>query len=317
MTTPTAYYFRIAGLYVKIIFLPSQRNSVSLIPSFQPFACKEVADSDLFFQIDVDDNLRPVTKDQRSLIRDFDTGNGNIIVYQLTDGGYQYVIKDINGYSCALLITNKNFVHCHCALNGNYDMRSFGLNSVLMLAFAFAGASRSVLLIHASLVRHRGWGYPFIAKSGTGKSTQVSSWLRYIPDCDLMNDDNPIIRILDDGKPYIFGSPWSGKTPCYRNVMAPLGAVTRIDRDDKNWVERLNPVEAFTSFLPSCSSMKWDIDIYRKICDTVTRVVETVPIHTLHCLPDKEAAMVCNRAIARPEKVDVKKIESYERNLLQ
>lgn len=317
MTTPTAYYFRIAGLYVKIIFLPSQRNSVSLIPSFQPFACKEVADSDLFFQIDVDDNLRPVPKDQRSLIRDFDTGNGNIIVYQLTDGGYQYVIKDINGYSCALLITNKNFIHCHCALNGNYDMRSFGLNSVLMLAFAFAGASRSVLLIHASLVRHRGWGYPFIAKSGTGKSTQVSSWLRYIPDCDLMNDDNPIIRILDDGKPYIFGSPWSGKTPCYRNVMAPLGAVTRIDRADKNWVERLNPVEAFTSFLPSCSSMKWDIDIYRKICDTVTRVVETVPIYTLHCLPDKEAAMVCNRAIARPEKVDVKKIESYERNLLQ
>lgn len=317
MTTPTAYYFRIAGLYVKIIFLPSQRNSVSLIPSFQPFACKEVADSDLFFQIDVDDNLRPVPKDQRSLIRDFDTGNGNIIVYQLTDGGYQYVIKDINGYSCALLITNKNFVHCHCALNGNYDMRSFGLNSVLMLAFAFAGASRSVLLIHASLVRHRGWGYPFIAKSGTGKSTQVSSWLRYIPDCDLMNDDNPIIRILDDGKPYIFGSPWSGKTPCYRNVMAPLGAVTRIDRADKNWVERLNPVEAFTSFLPSCSSMKWDIDIYRKICDTVTQVVETVPIYTLHCLPDKEAAMVCNRAIARPEKVDVKKIENYERNLLQ
>lgn len=317
MTTPTAYYFRIAGLYVKIIFLPSQRNSVSLIPSFQPFACKEVADSDLFFQIDVDDNLRPVPKDQRSLIRDFDTGNGNIIVYQLTDGGYQYVIKDINGYSCALLITNKNFVHCHCALNGNYDMRSFGLNSVLMLAFAFAGASRSVLLIHASLVRHRGWGYPFIAKSGTGKSTQVSSWLRYIPDCDLMNDDNPILRILDDGKPYIFGSPWSGKTPCYRNVMAPLGAVTRIDRADRNWVERLNPVEAFTSFLPSCSSMKWDIDIYRKICDTVTRVVETVPIYTLHCLPDKEAAMVCNRAIARPEKVDVKKIESYERNLLQ
>ncbi|MFW5600361.1 MAG: hypothetical protein ACOCOC_03915 [Prevotella sp.] len=317
MTTPTAYYFRIAGLYVKIIFLPSQRNSVSLIPSFQPFACKEVADSDLFFQIDVDDNLRPVPKDQRSLIRDFDTGNGNIIVYQLTDGGYQYVIKDINGYSCALLITNKNFVHCHCALNGNYDKRSFGLNSVLMLAFAFAGASRSVLLIHASLVRHRGWGYPFIAKSGTGKSTQVSSWLRYIPDCDLMNDDNPILRILDDGKPYIFGSPWSGKTPCYRNVMAPLGAVTRIDRADKNWVERLNPVEAFTSFLPSCSSMKWDIDIYRKICDTVTRVVETVPIYTLHCLPDKEAAMVCNRAIARPEKVDVKKIESYERNLLQ
>ena len=299
MTTPTAYYFRIAGLYVKIIFLPSQRNSVSLIPSFQPFACKEVADSDLFFQIDVDDNLRPVPKDQRSLIRDFDTGNGNIIVYQLTDGGYQYVIKDINGYSCALLITNKNFVHCHCALNGNYDMRSFGLNSVLMLAFAFAGASRSVLLIHASLVRHRGWGYPFIAKSGTGKSTQVSSWLRYIPDCDLMNDDNPIIRILDDGKPYIFGSPWSGKTPCYRNIKAPLGGIALIKRAESNSLERLRPIDAFITLLPACSTMKWDERIYRCNGDTVTKMIETTPVYTLHCLPDRDSAVVASTGMKK------------------
>ncbi|MGI6223732.1 MAG: hypothetical protein ACOYJG_08990 [Prevotella sp.] len=299
MSRLTNHYFQIADLKVKITFQPSQRNSISLIPSFNVFACEPVVDNELFFQLDVDDDLRPIPKEQRSLIRDFDTGNGNIIVSQLNDGGYQYIIKDINGYSCALLISDKDFSHCRCALNGNYDMRAYGLNSVLMLAFAFAGAKKDVLLIHASVVRHRGWGYPFIAKSGTGKSTQVSSWLRYIPDCDLMNDDNPIIRILTDGKPYIYGSPWSGKTPCYRNVKAPLGAVTRIDRAKKNSVERLQPVEAFASFLPSCSSMKWDVDIYRKICDTVTRVVETTPIYTLHCLPDKQAAIICNKTIAR------------------
>ncbi len=58
-----------------------------------------------------------------------------------------------------------------------------------------------------------------------------------------MNDDNPIIRFID-GEPYIYGSPWSGKTPCYRNVKAKLGAITRIDRDSSNWVERLSPIEA-------------------------------------------------------------------------
>ena len=178
-------------------------------------------------------------------------------------------------------------------------MRAYRLNSALMLVFAFAGAREDVLLVHASVVRHRGWGYPFIAKSGTGKSTQVSSWLRFIPGCDLMNDDNPIIRILADGKPYIYGSPWSGKTPCYRDAKAPLGAVTRIDRASSNSVERLSPVEAFTSFLPSCSSMKWDVDIYDKICDTVIRVVETTPVYTLHCLPDEEAARLCHKTIAR------------------
>jgi hypothetical protein len=115
-------------------------------------------------------------------------------------------------------------------------------------------------------------------------------WLKHIEGCELLNDDNPIVRILDDGKPYIYGSPWSGKTPCYRNLVAHLGAVTRIERAPQNSIEKLAPVQAFASLLPACSSMKWDSKIYNNICDTVTRVIETTPIYTLHCLPDEEAA---------------------------
>ena len=198
-----------------------------------------------------------------------------------------------------MLQTNKNFDDCRCALNGNYNMRCFGLNNALMLIFAFAGSRMRTVLIHASLVRNGGKGYAFIAKSGTGKSTQVSNWLRYIPSCDLMNDDNPIIRILDDNKPYIYGGPWSGKTPCYRNVKAPLGAITRIDRAKENSVERLRPVEAFASLLPSCSSMKWDKDIFNNVCDIVTQIIETTGIFMLHCLPDKESAIICQREISK------------------
>ena len=167
-----------------------------------------------------------------------------------------------------------------------------------MLAFAFAGCRKEALLIHASLVRKDGWGYPFIAQSGTGKSTHVGLWLKHIPECDMMNDDNPIVRIVD-GKPYIYGGPWSGKTPCYRNVKAPLGAVTRIDRAPKNSIEKLSPVDAFISLLPACSSMKWDTEIYDNICSIVTRIVETTPIYTLHCLPDEEAARLSYATIRR------------------
>jgi hypothetical protein len=177
-------------------------------------------------------------------------------------------------------------------------MRCFGLNNALMLIFAFAGSQKQVLLVHASLVRKNGYGYAFIAKSGTGKSTQVSMWLRYIPGCDLMNDDNPIIRIIK-GKPYIYGGPWSGKTPCYRNVKAELGAITRIDRATENSIEKLPPIEAFASFLPSCSSMKWDIEIFNNICNTITKVIETTGIYTLHCLPNKEAAIICQKMISK------------------
>ena len=288
--------FLVAEHVVRIVFNDTRRNNMRLLSSFEPFRTEEQG-RDLFFQLTVDDSLIP-TRENRERIGKFDTGNGDTVVERLADGGYQYIIKDIAGNECCLVKTNKDFSQCYCALKGNYDMRRFGLNNALMLIFAFAGSYRQTLLVHASLVRHNGYGYAFIAKSGTGKSTQVSSWLRYIPDCDLMNDDNPIIRIID-GVPYIFGSPWSGKTPCYRQVKAPLGAVTRIDRAPGNSIEKLPPIEAFASFLPSCSSMKWDEDIFNAICDTVTKVVETTDIYTLHCLPDRDAAILCHKVISK------------------
>ena len=291
------YNFKIAELNIRIIFAESKKNSIKLLPSFAPF-CTEECDGELFFQLTVYDQLSTVPKEERKRIRNFDTGNGDTIVDKLENGGYQYIIKDITGADGCLLITNKDFSDCRCALNGNYNMRSFGLNNALMLIYAFAGAYKQTLLIHASLVRNNNFGYAFIAKSGTGKSTQVSMWLRHIEGSDLMNDDNPIIRNIDN-EFWIFGSPWSGKTPCYRNVKARLGAITRIDRATTNSVDKLPPIQAFASLLPSCSSMKWDSDIYNAVCDTITKIVETTGIYTLHCLPNKEAAEVCCKAISK------------------
>lgn len=284
---------------IRIEFLEDGRNDTRLLPSFAPFEIEGRHEEEtLFFQLTVDDTMRPEPKERRERIRKFDTGNGETVVDLVDDGGYQYIIKDINGAECCLLRSDKEFRRCRCALNGNYNMRSFGLNNALMLIFAFAGSRHDTLLIHASLVRQNGYGYAFIAKSGTGKSTHVSLWLRHLPGCDLMNDDNPIVRIID-GEAYIFGGPWSGKTPCYRNVKARLGAITRIDRAPANSIERLAPIEAFASFLPSCSSMKWDEDIFNRICNTVTKIIETTAIYTLHCLPNEEAAILCNKTISK------------------
>lgn len=288
----------IADWVVNINFVEeSDSFGPSLLPSFAPFEQKEDdVNHQHLFTLTVDNSIVPVPKDQRQRIRVFDTGNGDTVVDRLNDGGYQYVIRDIAGNDCALLITNAEFTDCRCAIVGNNNMLRFGLNNALMLVFAFAGSFHDTLLIHASLVRHEGYGYAFIAKSGTGKSTQVANWLRTIPNCDLMNDDNPIIRICD-GKPIIYGSPWSGKTPCYRRTSAPLGAVTRIDRAPENFVEQMKPIEAFGSFLPSCSAMKWEKSIYSRICDTVTAVITNTPIYTLHCTAEPESAKVCCKGI--------------------
>lgn len=291
------HHFCVADLPLTITFVGYEHGE-RLLPSFKPFrSAQEYADEQLFSLI-VDDHIRPVPKAERKRIRDFDTGNGVTIVDKLNDGGYQFIIRNINGANCCLLIADKEFRSCRCALNGNWLMRSFGLNNAIMLIYAFAGAYRGTVLMHASVVRQYGYGYAFIAKSGTGKSTQVSNWLKYLPDCDLMNDDNPVVRVIGN-ECFIYGSPWSGKTPCYRNIKAPLGAVTRIDRASANSVEQLEPIEAFASLLPSVSSMKWDETIYEKICHTLSKIIEHTGIYILHCLPDRNSAEICNKTIGR------------------
>jgi hypothetical protein len=288
-------HFRIAGLDIIIRFTDSSVNTMTLLPSFEPFRLKESAVEPLFI-LTVDDATRPVK--HKTLLKDFDTGNGHTLVYKLHEGGYQYIIRDLNGSNCCLLVCNEDFSDCRCALNGDWCMRTFGLNNALMLVFAFAGAAKGALLVHASTIRKGDYGYPFTAQSGTGKSTHTALWLKHIEGCELMNDDNPVIRI-EDGTPFIYGSPWSGKTPCYRNIRARLGAVTRIERAPQNSIEQLSAVQAFAALLPACSSMMWDADIYNHLCNAVTRIVETTPVYTLHCLPDKEAAEICHKTIAR------------------
>jgi len=294
-------YFVIGGHNVCISFVDTTVNSMKLLPAFAPFRADKKPEQ-LFFTLTVDDSLRP--RKDRNLVRKFDTGNGDTLVYQLSDGGYQYIIRDVFNRDCCLLIANKHFTDCACALNGDWTMRSFGLNDALMLIYAFAGSFCQTMLIHASTIMIKdadgqNWGFPFIAKSGTGKSTHSSLWMQHIEGAQLMNDDNPIIRIADDHSVYIYGSPWSGKTPCYRNIKAHLGAITRIDRAPQNSIEKLAPVQAFASLLPACSSMKWDEQIYSNLCDALTMIIETTPIYTMHCLPDKEAAELCHHTIAR------------------
>ena len=288
-------FFCIAEHTISINFCDLSDNNIGLLPSFGIFRCEAKESTALFFSLTVDDKLRP--EHDKKLIRNFDTGNGNTAVYVLPDGGYQYIIKDIYDRDCCLLICHNQFRECKCALNGDWTMRSFGLNNALMLAFAFAGAYQETLLIHASCIVSGEKGYPFTAKSGTGKSTHTSLWMKHIEGCELLNDDNPIIRVIN-GQAFIYGSPWSGKTPCYRNVKVRLGAIVNIERAKRNYIERLPVVQAFASLLPSCSSMKWDEELYGNQCQILSKVMEQTPVYTMHCLPDEEAAHVCHDAIA-------------------
>lgn len=293
--------YAIADLPLVVDFADDAQADSGLLPSFVPFRTARAAD-DCLLHFEVNGRLHP--DGHGRLLRSFDTGNGDIAVCTLPGGGYEFHVCNPAGETCSLLRAEQRFTRCQCRLRGNRQSRAFGLNNALMLAFAFAGSYQQCLLIHASCVAHQEpgqrdlTGYPFIAKSGTGKSTHSSLWMQHVEGCQLLNDDNPVVRIVG-GTPYIYGSPWSGKTPCYRNLRARLGAVTSIVRDSSNHCERLDAVSAFAMLLPACSSMMWDSELHENLCGTLTRLIETTPQYAMHCRPDAEAALCCSKTILR------------------
>ena len=127
------------------------------------------------------------------------------------------------------------------------------------MLYAFNAARHHTLLMHASVIVREGKAFLFLGKSGTGKSTHTSLWLKHIQDCYLLNDDNPVVHVDEKSKQVtVSGSPWSGKTPCYLNESVPAGAFIRLEQAPENKMKRENTVQAFASLLPSCSCLKQD-----------------------------------------------------------
>ena len=163
----------------------------------------------------------------------------------------------------------------------------------LMVLFALATADQHMVLFHAAVVSHQGKGYMFLGPSGTGKSTHARLWLKYIEGTELVNDDNPVVRISDEGHIKVYGSPWSGKTPCYRNVNYPIGAIVLLSQAPYNKIQRMGGIHAYASLMESISGKRWDSRIADGLHQTQNSLVMSVPMWHLECLPDEEAATMC------------------------
>ena len=75
--------------------------------------------------------------------------------------------------------------------------RKLAIDNALMILFALSTAGQGIALFHASTVSFADKAYMFLGVSGTGKSTHSSLWLKYIDGTELLNDDNPVVKVLN------------------------------------------------------------------------------------------------------------------------
>lgn len=288
-------FYRIAG-HTLSLSADADSRLWSVIGNFSPFEY-EYGGEEVLCAIELADAL-PEMQTQKVYHTDAE-GFPRLEMDRCADGGWCIGMAPENSLpTVARLLTDSGMRRGKLALCSGPGNLRFALDNASMLMYAMASATRNTLEIHSSVTLCDGRGYAFLGVSGTGKSTHSRLWKEYIPGSELLNDDNPVIRI-EDGKAMVYGSPWSGKTPCYRNLGVPLGAVVRLSQSPENRIRPLSALEAYAAIFSSSSAFREIDKLADGIHSTIEQLVSIVKMYHLDCLPDREAAELCHGTVSR------------------
>ena len=148
-----------------------------------------------------------------------------------------------------------------------------------------------VFLMHASVLEVDGWAYAFTAKSGVGKSTHTSLWLKIVPHARVLNGDKPLFRVETDGSITAFGTPWNGKENWGENISARLAAVCFIERGEVNRIRRAPEEDAIGRLMHQLYLRGSRESVNRQLV-LMDALVRAVPYYILSCNISDEAALL-------------------------
>ena len=151
-------------------------------------------------------------------------------------------------------------------------------------------------VFHSSAISCNNQGIAFSARSGTGKTTHTSLWLHNIKNCQILNDDTPVIKINPLNEVYICGTPWAGTSGRNRNISIPLKALVFIQRGEYNEIRRLTPKESVTPFFDGITSPTTPLMLTNCLANMDT-ILSRVPCYSLSCNMEIEAAKIAHNAI--------------------
>ncbi len=208
------------------------------------------------------------------------------------DGGYLFFMTPPNAESLNVWIEKEGHTAC---FGGSLEEGL--LRFACWIAYGVTTAPMQTVAIHTSTIQYKGKAVLFLGESGTGKSTHTRLWRENIEGAVLLNDDSPIIRIIN-GRPWVYGSPWSGKTPCYKNECYPLIACVRLSQAPKNRIRKLSVLQGYAALHPSCPPcFAYDDRLYDSISHVLSSLLSVVPVYHLSCLPNADAACLSCKTI--------------------
>lgn len=213
-------------------------------------------------------------------------------IFGCTAGGYLLRLSPVNEKSLFLWTDNEVNV---CYLCGNWSARL--VRFALWIGYGIQTAMSDTVAIHSSCIVYRQKAVLFLGESGTGKSTHTRLWQEYRAGAVLLNDDSPVVHVEHTGI-WVYGSPWSGKTPCYKAERYELAGCVRLSQETSNRMVRLGILRSYAALHPSSPpEFAYDRRLYEGIGTTLGKIVSQVPFYHLACLPDREAVELSCRTL--------------------
>jgi hypothetical protein len=300
------YQFKIAGQSVELNTDISDKIP-NMLPGFGRFVSSDDNLEQLLqFDIESDNRVENVLlPDEKSKVIHSFSLEQDTCALRKQGKRYFFTIENPAGIKLIELAMDTGSPVVICSLNLSQDANNYILTNTNILKFSmwistsFAGIPKQICTIHSSVIVFNEQAIMFLGESGSGKSTHTKLWLQHIPDSFILNDDSPVLCI-EDGKPYVFGSPWSGKGKCYINERYPVAALVRLKQNPANKIDLLNKLESFGALYPSFPpAFLKDEYLEENICTIISKVIATTPVYKLLCLPDKDAAMLVWETVFR------------------
>ena len=155
--------------------------------------------------------------------------------------------------------------------------------------------SHKRILMHGASIEYNEKAYLFTAPSGTGKSTHIRLWKKYLgADVKIVNGDKPFISL--ENTPRIYGSPWAGKENWHRNCSAPLSGLCFVQRGTHNSIRKIEAADCL-SFLFKQVYLPTDSCAAGLTLELIDTLVKKVPLYLLTCDMSEEAVQCSFEAL--------------------
>ncbi len=152
------------------------------------------------------------------------------------------------------------------------------------------------VLFHGAAISYDGKAYLFTAPSGTGKTTHINLWRKYIGgDVGIINGDKPILSIYDS-QTIVFGTPWAGKEGWQTNTSAELGGICFVTRGTDNTCVPISSSDCLIDLFNQIY-MPVDSESASKTYELIDRLVRKVPLYILSCDISEDAVRASFEAL--------------------